>query len=309
MDRPQADAPGVMSQPTGTYRSGFVGIIGRSNVGKSTLLNYYLGEKIAITSPKPQTTRNRVLGILSREDAQVLFLDTPGFHEPHHTLGRAMLETVKAAIDDADVLLVMLDSRVGLTEEDERVFTYLSQTKRPAFLALNKVDLIKKPRLLPLLEACDKRQIFKECIPVSALTGEQMDVLLSRLIEALPLGPHWYDPQDRTDQSTRQRIAELIREQIMLAVRQEVPHAVAVLVEQMEERERVTVVDATILVERPGQKAIIIGRGGAGLKHVGQAARLEIEHLLGRRVYLNLWVKVVEDWRGNIHRLRELGYV
>lgn len=299
------------------HRSGFIGLIGRPNVGKSTMLNYFLNEKIAIVSPRPQTTRHRILGVVTRPDAQLIFLDTPGLHAPEHALGRAMVQAAGAVLEEADVLVTVVDGRRGLTQDDERVFERVrsvlrhpspSGASRTALLAINKVDLAKKPLLLPLIESCAKLNLFRECIPVSAVTGEQMDVLLGKIVEALPEGPAWYEPQQRTDQSTRQRIAELIREQALLATRQEVPHAVAVLVEQLEERERLTEIQATIFVEREGQKAILIGRGGSMLKQIGQQARLEIERLLGRHVFLGLWVKVVPDWREDERLLRELGY-
>jgi len=302
------------------YHSGFVSIVGRPNVGKSTLLNYYLGEKVAIVSPIPQTTRHRILGVVTRDDAQVMLLDSPGVHPPEHALGRHMMEVAKAVMAEADVVLVMIDGRRGVTEEDERVFAQIQTllreaprgeqaTPRKAVLAINKIDLVKKPRLLPLLEACARRGLFAECIPISAFMGQQMDVLLDRLIAHLPLGPRWYDPQQRTDQSARQLIGELIREQALLATRQEVPHAIGVLIENVTEGTRVITIQATVLVERPGQKAIIIGRQGAMLKRIGQAARQQIERLLGRKVHLSLWVKVVEQWRRDERVLRELGYV
>ena len=294
-----------MSPP---HRSGFVGIVGRPNVGKSTLLNYYLREKVAIVSPTPQTTRHRILGVLTREDAQVMFLDSPGLHRPEHALGRYMVEVAKAILDEVDVLVVMIDARRGVTSEDERVFARLKQANHPAVLAINKVDAVKKPRLLPLLEACAKTNLFTECIPVSALTGEQMDVLLERIVARLPEGPRWYEPEHRTDQTETQRIAECIREQVLLATRQEVPHAVAVVVDQVEAGERLTSIQATIFVERPGQKAILIGRGGTMLKRIGSNARGHLERFLGRKVFLGLWVKVAEEWRSDEQFLRRFGY-
>lgn len=303
-----------------TYRSGFVSIVGRPNVGKSTLLNYYLGEKVAIVSPIPQTTRHRILGVVTREHAQVMLLDSPGLHPPEHALGRHMMEVAKAVMAEADVLLVMIDARRGVTEDDERIFAHIDTllreppkgergTPRKAVLAINKIDLVKKPRLLPLLEACARKGLFAECIPISALTGQQMDVLLDRLVAHLPIGPRWYDPAQRTDQSLRQLVGELIREQALLTTRQEVPHAIGVLVEDMMEGKRVIAIQATVLVERPGQKAILIGRQGTMLKRIGQAARQQIERLLGRKVHLGLWVKVVEQWRRDERVLRQLGYV
>ena len=291
------------------HRSGFVGIIGRPNVGKSTILNHYLGEKVAIISPKPQTTRQRILGVLTRDGAQIAFLDTPGLHEPEHTLGRHMQEVAKAVIDEADVLLAVIDGRSGLTREDERLFSRLRQVQgRPVVLAINKVDVSGKPGLLPLIAQCAGTGLFKDCVPVSALTGEQMDILLRCLIACLPEGPRWYEPEQRTDQTQGQRVAELIREQVLAAAHEEVPHAVGILIDDIEERERVTAVRATILVERQGQKAILIGRGGGMLKTIGQAARKELERLLGRKVMLSLWVKVAEHWRSDERVLRELGY-
>jgi GTP-binding protein Era len=307
-----------MSAQASGFRSGFVGLIGRPNVGKSTILNYYLGEKVAITTPTPQTTRHRILGILTQDAGQVMFVDTPGLHEPQHALGRSMIEVAKAVIDEVDVLVVVVDARHGLQDEDERVLSRVRQALRRdragksglvALLAVNKVDLVKKPRLLPLLEACARPGLFADCIPVSAKTGEQMDVLLDRIVTHLPEGPQWYGPEERTDQTQRQRIGELIREQIILATRQEVPGAVAVALEAIEERERLMAIRATIYVERPGQKAIIIGHGGLMLKRIGQAARQELERLVGRKVFLELWVKVVKAWRSDERLLRELGYL
>jgi len=308
-----------MSTAPTNYRSGFVGIVGRPNVGKSTLLNYYLGEKISIVSPRPQTTRHRILGVLTREDAQVMFLDTPGLCTPQHTLGRYMQEVAKSVIDEADVLVAVIDGRVGVREDDERLFARLRQALSggragnraapPCLLAINKVDVASKPRLLPVLEACAKTKLFAECIPVSALTGDQMDVLLSCIVTRLPEGPRWYESQDRTDQPISRMVGERVREQILLATRQEVPHTAAVLVDEIDEQEHVTVVRATILVERQGQKAILIGRQGLMIKRIGQHARRELERLLGRKIHLELWVKVAADWRSDPRLLRQLGYV
>lgn len=294
-------------------RSGTVGIIGRPNVGKSTMLNAWLGERLAIVSPHPQTTRHRILGVLTRPDAQVALLDSPGLSAPRHLLGRAMFRAAQAVFQEADVAVVTIDASRGLTREDHDVFEQAKRLcKREApgaiLLAINKVDLVKKPLLLPLLAACDALGLFAECIPVSAKTGEQMDVLLERVIAHLPEGPPWYPPEQRTDQTAEQRMAESIREHILLATRQEVPHAVAVEIEQVEERERVTAIQATILVEREGQKAILIGRSGKMLTQIGRSARQQLERLLGRKVTLGLWVKVAPEWRDNAAILRRLGY-
>ena len=297
------------------HRSGFVGIIGRPNVGKSTLLNYFLGDKIAIVSSKPQTTRQRILGVLTRPDAQLMFLDSPGLHRPEHALGRVMVEVAKAVLDEADVLVAVIDGRVGVTTEDERVFDQvkraIQQTPRDgrtktALLAINKVDIASKPRLLPLLEKCASTHIFADCVPVSAKTGDQMEILLQQILAHLPEGPQWHEPAQQTDQPLAQRVAELIREQVLLAVHREVPHAAAVLVDQLEETPRLMRMSATILVEREGQKAILIGRQGLMMKRIGQAARHELERLLGRKVHLELWVKVAERWRDDERILRQL---
>ncbi len=291
------------------FKSGYVGIVGRPNVGKSTLLNRLLGEKIAIVTPKPQTTRGRILGVLNLPNAQVLFLDSPGLHQPQHALGRYMLEVVKAVMSEADVLVAMIDARAGITADDERVFTRIRQTGRPALLVLNKADTVRKPKLLPLLERCARLNLFRELIPVSALLGDQVDVLLASILTLLPEGPRWYEEDQRTDQTLEQRISELIREQIMLATFEEVPGAVAVQIDTLESRERVTAIQATAMVERQGQKAILIGKGGSMMKKIGTEARAELEHLLGRKVHLEIWVKVVEDWRSDERRLRELGFL
>ncbi len=300
------------------HRSGFVGLVGRPNVGKSTMLNALLGEKIAIVSQRPQTTRRRILGVLTRPEAQVIFLDTPGLHEPEHALGRYMLEVVKSAMDEADVLVVLVDARSGLTDEDERVFGRVRQVlsapsregagPRCALLAVNKVDAVSKPRILPILERAAATRLFAEYVPVSAKTGEQLDVLLTEIIARLPAGPRWYEPEQRTDQTTQERVSELIREQILEATYQEVPQSVGVLMEQIEERPKVIAVRATLLVERPGQKAILIGREGSTLKAIGQRARQQLERLLGRKVFLELWVKVAPHWRKDERILKELGY-
>ena len=292
------------------HRSGFVALLGRPNVGKSTILNYFLGEKISIVSPSPQTTRRRVLGVLTRPEAQALFIDTPGLHDPQHVLGRYMLEVAKTAIQDADVLVVVIDARTGITTEDERVFSRVRQVRRPRLLAVNKVDVVSKPRLLPLLDAAAKLRLFDDAVPVSALTGDQMPVLLERILAHLPEGPRWYEPGQRSDQTSEQVLGELIREQVLLATRQEVPQSIAVLLDQVEERDNgLMAIQATILVDRPGQKAIVIGRGGAMLKRVGQAARHELERFLGRKVFLGLWVKLAPGWRQDERILRELGYL
>ena len=302
--------PSGSSEPHvgGGLRSGFVGLIGKPNVGKSTMVNYWLGRKIAITSSKPQTTRYRVLGILTRPDAQVMFMDCPGWHQPHHALGKLMVGASRQVLEEADLLVAVLEATSGIRREDEWVFEEIRKRGRPALLAINKVDLVKKPILLPLLEEAASRRLFAEHVPVSAVTGENMDVLLAQIIARLPPGPRWYEADQVTDQPTELAICELIREQVLGATHQEVPHAVAVLLDELVSKESVTLIRATIMVEREGQKAILIGRQGQMLKHIGSAARVELERLIGRRVFLELWVKVAEDWREDPAMLRRLGY-
>lgn len=304
--------PEIAAIPPAGFRSGFVAIIGRPNVGKSTLINTLLGEKIAIVSPKPQTTRHRIVGIIHKDNTQIMLLDTPGLHKPTHALGRQMVEASKAALDEADVIVVMIDALSGITDEDARVFESIKQAqrhrKRPVILAINKSDIANKPKILPLMERCIKLNLFSEIIPLSALTGDQLDVLMKTVTPHLPEGPPWYEAHQKTDQTRDQLIAEFIREQVLLATREEVPHAVAVQLDRVEDRDKVTAIYATIIVERPGQKAIVIGKGGSMMKEIGTAARKELERLLGRKVFLEMWVKVSEGWRSDERMIRELGY-
>ncbi len=291
-----------------TFRSGFVGLIGKPNVGKSTILNYFLGRKISITSPRPQTTRRRIMGILTRPDAQIVFIDTPGWHRPENPLGRLMVTTAKGVMEEADVLVMVLEATSGIREEDEWVFNEGRKAKRPAIVAINKVDAVKKGLVLPLLEHVAALRIFEEHIPISAKTNENMEVLLEEAVKRLPTGPRWYEEGQLTDQSAEQLISEFIREQALQLTRQEVPQAIAVLIDERTEKETVTLIRATILVEREGQKAIVIGRQGQMLKRIGTVARMEIERFLGRKVFLELWVKVIKTWRKDPVLLRQLGY-
>ena len=291
-----------------SFRSGFVGIVGKPNVGKSTILNAFLDRKVSITSPRPQTTRQRILGILTRPDAQAIFIDTPGWHKPQHPLGQYMVGVARGVIEEADVLLAVIGAESGIEQEDEWVFDQIRRAKRPAILAVNKVDVVSKPLVLPLIERCAALTLFEEYIPISARKGDNMPVLLTELIKRLPAGPRWYEEGQITDQTSEQLIREFIREAALHATQQEVPHALAVQLEDATDKETVTVIRATILVERDGQKAIVIGRHGQMLKRIGQQARLEIERWLGRRVFLELWVKVAKDWRRSPSMLRDLGY-
>jgi GTP-binding protein Era len=293
------------------HRSGFVAVIGRPNVGKSTLVNQFVGQKVAIVSPKPQTTRSRIMGILTREEAQVIFVDTPGLHRPRHKLGQAMVATATRAIPGADVVLFMVDVSVPPTDEDRMIAELIQeQTGAPVILVLNKMDLLPPENVKPHTEAYwELAPYHHEWMMTVATQKVNLDKLLDLIVAALPEGPRYYPGDQVTDQTERQIAAELIREQVLRYTRQEVPHAVAVVVEKFKERESGAIyVAATIFVERESQKGIIIGRQGQMLRQIGSAARQEIERMTSGRVYLDLWVKVRKGWRRDERELRRLGY-
>jgi GTP-binding protein Era len=292
------------------HRSGFVAVVGRPNVGKSTLMNAYLGQKIAIVSEKPQTTRNRLLGILTRDDVQIIFVDTPGIHAPFHKLGEVMVETAASAIPDADVVLFLVDASVPPTEEDTLVAEAIHEKgdELPVVLGLNKVDLLPSSES-PYAEAYLAMVQPAAWLPVSATRGDNRVQLLDLIIAHLPLGPRYYPEDQITDQQTRFITAELIREAALHHLRHEVPHALAVVVDEFKRRSQdMTYVGATLFVERDSQKGIVIGQGGRTLKAIGQSARAEIEELVETRVFLELWVKVRPKWRKKENELRRLGY-
>ncbi len=293
------------------HRSGFVAVIGRPNVGKSTLINQFVGQKVAIVSPKPQTTRSRIMGILTREDAQVIFVDTPGLHRPRHKLGRAMVATATRAIPGSDVVLFMVDVSVPPTDEDRMIAKLIKeQTDAPVMLVLNKMDLLPAEKVKPHTEAYwELAPYHHDWMMTTAIEGVNLDKLLSLVVAALPEGPRYFPGDQVTDQTERQIAAELIREQVLRHTRQEVPHAVAVVVEEFKERDNgVIYVAANIFVERDSQKGIIIGRQGQMLRQIGAAARQEIERMTNGRVYLDLWVKVRKGWRRDERELHRLGY-
>lgn len=304
------DAFDIEEAPPG-HRSGFVTVIGRPNVGKSTLVNAYVGQKIAIVSPKPQTTRGRLLGILTRTDAQIIFVDTPGIHTPKHKLGEVMVETARRAIPDADVVLFMVDVSVLPTEEDIQIAELLKATRHgPVILALNKSDLLAPANVVLFTESYLKLVEAAAWMLVSATRGDNRDKLLDLIIAHLPEGPRYYPPDEITDQQERDIAAELIREQALALLRDEVPHSVAVQVEEFKERgSGLVYISATIYVEKESQKGIVIGKEGEMLRKIGAAARREIEALLESRVYLELWVKVRKNWRKREIEVRRLGYV
>jgi GTP-binding protein Era len=299
------------------HRSGFVAVVGKPNVGKSTLMNAYLGQKIAIVSPKPQTTRNRLLGILTLErergdlaDAQIIFVDTPGIHRPVHKLGEYMVETAIRAIPDADVVLFVVDVSRLPGDEDRQIADILhEQCRVPVLLVLNKADLPQPEQVAAHVEAYQALGEFDDQVLVSALRRDNLDQLMEATIERLPFGPRYYPEEQITDQQLRFMAAELIREQAMRHLRQELPYSVAVVVDQFKERsEELTYISANIFVERDTQKAIFLGQGGRMIKRIGRDARHEIQDLLGTRVYLELWVKVRKKWRKNAKELQRLGY-
>lgn len=293
-----------------SFKSGFVAIIGRPNVGKSTLLNTLLGEKVAITAPKPQTTRNRILGIRNTEDGQFVFLDTPGIHRAATPLNLFMVKSAVGTFGDADVLLFLVEADRGIHEEDSLILESLKTVKIPVLLVINKIDLVKKEALLPLIDTWKDLYAFEEIIPLSARKGLGTERLMEILRKLLPEGPKLFPDDMITDRSERFIAAEIIREKILLLTRQEIPYATAVVVEAFkEEKERNFIrIQASIIVEKDSQKGIVIGRKGAMLKEIGQQARKELERFFSARIYLELFVKVRKDWTHDERLLRELGY-
>jgi GTP-binding protein Era len=303
------------------HRSGFVAVIGRPNVGKSTLVNALVGQKVAIVSSKPQTTRSRILGILTREDTQVVFVDTPGLHRPRHSLGQAMVATATRAIPDADVVLFMVDVSVLPTDEDRMIAGLIQQqSNAPVVLVLNKMDLLPPEKVEPHTQAY--WALCRSLLPppegeaqgggwmmTTAIEGVNLDKLLEMIVDALPEGPPYYPGDQVTDQTEREIAAEMVREQVLHHTRQEVPHALAVVVEEFKERENgVIYIAANIFVEKSSQKRIVIGHKGQMMRRIGAAARREIERMTGGHIYLDLWVKVRKDWRRDEEELRKLGY-
>ncbi|MBI4466775.1 MAG: GTPase Era [Acidobacteria bacterium] len=286
-----------------SFRSGFVTLLGRPNTGKSTLLNALLGTKVAIVSPRPQTTRTRLQGVLTSETAQIVFVDTPGVHRPTTRMNQGMMESVRGALEGVDLVLLVVDASRPLNAEDEQALELVRSFGGASILVLNKIDRIEKPVLLPLIDHFHRRHSFKEFIPVSALQGENLRLLEGKIVEALPEGPPYFPPDTLTDQPERFLAAEIIREKIFHETRQEVPYGTAVVVDRFEEtgaaesgRDLVRI-HATIFVDKESHKGILIGARGTRMKEIGQAARQELESLLGRRVYLELFVKTRAEWR------------
>ena len=296
------------ASPVGGFRSGFAALVGRPNVGKSTLLNALVGEKLSIVTPRPQTTRHRIVGICHLPQAQIAFVDTPGLHHGAvRALNRAMNRTAGAALAEAD-LCILVVAALEWTRGDDMVLERIASSGLPAIAAVNKIDRApQRARLLPFIAELAQRFEFREIVPVSALKLEQIEVLREAIAQYLPVAPALYAPGTLTDRDLPFRIAELIRERLTLELNQEVPYGIAVEVERTAEVEGQLVVDAAIWVDRAGQKPIVIGAGGERLKRVGRAARLQLNQLLGRRVHLELWVKVREDWADDARSLQHLG--
>lgn len=298
-----------------SFRSGFVCILGRPNAGKSTLLNALVGEKLAIVSPKPQTTRNRILGIVqvpaqkNKPGGQVILIDTPGVHKPDSSLGRKMMAEVRAALEGCNLLLLIVDVTQKFGQGDQFSLQMAKKAGIPVFLLLNKIDLLpQKDKLLPIIDEYRQRHEFQEIIPLSARKHQGLDLLGEKLIESLPEGSHYFPDDQITDQPVRFMVAEIVREQVLLATREEIPYATTVAIDQFEEGEKLTRIVATIHCEREGQKRILVGKHGQMLKKIGTSSRLQIEKLLGMRVYLELFVKVSPAWRESQGFIEELDW-
>jgi GTPase len=290
------------------FKSGFVAILGLPNAGKSTLLNRLVGRKLAIVSPKPQTTRNRILGIVNREQAQVVFLDTPGLHKPESALGRQMADEITQAMEGIDVAALIVDATREFGPADRYALERVRGFDGPAFLLLNKIDRIAKERLLPLIDRWRREHDFAEIIPLSALVGDNVELFLEKLIGYLPEGEPYFPPDQWTDQPERFLAAEIIREKAMAQVREELPYGIAVVIDRFEENQKLIRIAATIYVERKSHRGILIGKAGARMKAIGTAAREELESLLGTKVFLSLYVKVQRNWRDRPELVRQLDW-
>ncbi|WP_408006821.1 GTPase Era [Pseudalkalibacillus sp. A8] len=292
------------------FKSGFVSIIGRPNVGKSTLLNHVLGQKIAIMSDKPQTTRNKIHGVYTTEQEQIVFIDTPGIHKPKHKLGDFMTKIAQETLNEVDIILFLINAEEGYGRGDQFILNRLKNVNRPIFLVINKIDRVHPDDLLPIIEQYREKLDFAEIVPISALNGNNVTTLMEQLTNYLEEGPQYYPEDQVTDHPERFVAAELIREKVLHLTHEEVPHSVAVVIDEMKRRENGNMVDitATIVVERSSQKGILIGKQGGMLKKIGSLARQDIEHLLGSKVYLELWVKVQKDWRNRPFNLRDFGF-
>jgi len=292
------------------YKSGFVALIGRPNVGKSTLMNQIIGQKIAIMSDKPQTTRNKIRAVYTSEQGQIIFLDTPGVHKPKSKLGEFMNTTVENTLNEVDLILFLVDASEKLGPGDRFIIEKLEKSKTPVFLVINKIDKVHPETLLPFIEEYRKLHDFKEIIPVSALQGNNVHTLMEQILQLLPQGPQYYPAGQVTDSPEQFVISELIREKVLHLTREEVPHSIAVAIEHMAKKEnsQAVYIYAAIYAEKESQKGILVGKGGSMLKEIGKRARHDIERLLGTRIFLELRVKVKKDWRNQDRLLRNFGF-
>lgn len=290
------------------FKAGFATLIGRPNVGKSTLMNALIGQKIAITSKKPQTTRNRIQTVYTCEEGQIVFLDTPGIHKAKNKLGNYMVNVAERTMSDVDVILWLVEPTDYIGVGEQHIIEQLKKTKTPVILVINKIDTVQKELILTYIDAYRKQLDFAEIVPVSALKKDGMEVLIECIMKYLPYGVPFYDEETVTDQPTRQIVAELIREKALRCLDEEIPHGIAVTVEMMKFRKRIVDIEATIICERDSHKGIIIGRQGSMLKKIGSMARPDIEELVECQVNLKLWVKVKKDWRDSDYLLKNFGY-
>ena len=290
------------------YKSGFVTLIGRPNVGKSTLMNHLIGQKIAITSNKPQTTRNRIQTVLTTEEGQIVFVDTPGIHKAKNKLGEYMVNVAERTLNEVDVVLWLVEPSTFIGAGEKHIVEQLGRVKTPVVLVINKVDMVKKEEVLTFIDAYRKIYDFAEIVPVSARSGENTEELVKVIMKYLPYGPQFFDEDTITDQPERQIVAELIREKALHALNDEIPHGIAVAIDSMKYRKKIVDIDATIICERDSHKGIIIGKQGSMLKKIGSTARFEIERMLDLKVNLQLWVKVKKDWRDSDFLIKNFGY-
>ena len=290
------------------YKSGFVTLIGRPNVGKSTLMNYLIGQKIAITSKKPQTTRNRIQTVLTREDGQIIFVDTPGIHKAKNKLGEYMVNVAERTLNEVDVVLWLVEPTTFIGAGEQHIASQLKKVKTPVVLVINKTDSVKKEDIFPAIAAYKDVYDFADIVPVSARSGDNTEELLKVVMKYLPYGPQFYDEDTITDQPERQIVAELIREKALHSLNEEIPHGIAVAIDQMKMNRKVCHIDATIICERDSHKGIIIGKQGSMLKKIGSTARYEIERMLDCKVNLKLWVKVQKNWRDSDYMMKNFGY-
>ena len=290
------------------FKSGFVTLIGRPNVGKSTLMNYLIGQKIAITSNKPQTTRNRIQTVQTTDEGQIVFVDTPGIHKAKNKLGEYMVNVAEKTLNEVDVVLWLVEPTTFIGAGEQHIAKQLQRVKTPVILVINKVDSVKREEILPAIAAYKDIYDFADIVPVSARSGDNTDELLRVIMKYLPYGPQFYDEDTVTDQPERQIVAELIREKALHSLQDEIPHGIAVAIDRMKMQNKVMHIDATIICERDSHKGIIIGKQGSMLKKIGSTARYEIERMLDCKVNLKLWVKVKKDWRDSEFLMKNFGY-